>query len=224
MVIALKKLLHQMLEATDWIFSHPYCEACRAFITERSIICCECVTTIRPVVSCSLPITKSYDITIFALGAYEGVLRKLILGKHRGNRLASQQLGVLLCAHPALAHLSCDVLVPVPLHWWRGMRRGYNQAHEMAQVLASHMGTTVLPIVRRTRATGYQSRLHSDERVQNVKNAFSVRPSQYDQLTGKHVIIVDDLFTTGATVREVAKAIRVCKPASIAVLVAARAL
>ena len=104
------------------------------------------------------------------------------------------------------------------------MRRGYNQAYEMAQVLATCTGGAVLPIVRRTRATGFQSRLHSDERAANVQNAFLVPAKWRAQLVGKHVVIVDDLFTTGSTVREVAKAIRACAPASISVVVAARAI
>ncbi|PKN03382.1 hypothetical protein CVU75_02475, partial [Candidatus Dependentiae bacterium HGW-Dependentiae-1] len=102
--------------------------------------------------------------------------------------------------------------------------RGYNQAHEMARVLACKRGCAVAPILKRARRTPFQSGLPAAKRAENVKNVFTliagVDPALF---TGKHIVLVDDLMTTGATLREAAKVLRTLNPASITAVVAARA-
>ena len=92
-----------------------------------------------------------------------------------------------------------DVVLPVPLHWLRRWTRGYNQAEVIARSVASHLGAEVrTDILRRTRRTHSQALLTLDEKTVNVSGAFSVRNdaglSKYN-----HSLIVDDVFTTGAT-------------------------
>lgn len=89
------------------------------------------------------------------------------------------------------------VVVPVPLHWWRRMRRGYDQSRLMARAFAKAKGLPIASLLRRVRATREQSHLRAREaRKANVRGAFAVRPVD---LTGWTVWLIDDVKTSGAT-------------------------
>lgn len=91
-----------------------------------------------------------------------------------------------------------DLLVPVPLHWWRRLQRGYNQSELLcrgiAEVMPREVNTTAVVRHRYTRQQSLQS---GDSRAANVEGAFRLRHP--DQLAGRHVLLVDDVLTTGAT-------------------------
>jgi len=130
---------------------------------------------------------------------------------------------------PALAELLCrecqhlpddiDAVLPVPLHWRRRWFRGFNQADELAAPVAKHLGLPVLRNVKRVRATPFQSGLSARERAQNLRGAFDVRGS----ITAKHILIVDDVITTGATVRQLARVLRRAGAGKVSALAVARA-
>lgn len=96
-----------------------------------------------------------------------------------------------------------DVLLPVPLHWRRHAARGFNQAAELCSGIRRQTGLRMLCGVRRVRATPSQSGLDAGARQRNLLNAFACRQT----LTARHVLIVDDVITTGATCSQLA---RVC--------------
>lgn len=96
-----------------------------------------------------------------------------------------------------------DALLPVPLHRWRHMRRGFNQAKELAAPIARQLGVPLVGNVQRTIATPYQSGLDARQRRRNLKAAFRVRGS----ICARHVAIVDDVVTTGETCRQLAAAV-----------------
>ena len=101
-----------------------------------------------------------------------------------------------------------DLVIPVPLHWTRKYKRGYNQADIIAKDLASTLGARLdTKALKRTRRTGSQVRLTGEERERNVSGAFKVR--RKENIAGRrHVLIVDDVYTTGATLAACAEAIR----------------
>ena len=91
-----------------------------------------------------------------------------------------------------------DALVPVPLHWWRRMRRGYNQSELLCRGIATVMPRKVFTdVVIRHRYTRQQSLQSAVARSHNVDGAFRLRHSR--QLEGRHILLVDDVLTTGAT-------------------------
>ncbi len=107
---------------------------------------------------------------------------------------------VLCAANPHLP-TDIDAVLPVPLHWRRKMRRGFNQASELAKPVADALNVELLRGVDRCKATPYQSGLKAFERRRNLRRAFTVRK----QLQHKHVLIIDDVVTTGTTLSELAK-------------------
>ena len=130
---------------------------------------------------------------------------------------------------PALAQLACryidalppdiDALLPVPLHWRRKWWRGFNQAHEIARPVARQLGVPLIDCVRRARATRPQSGLSAGERQRNVQGAFVVR----GHCRARHVLIVDDVITTGVTIAQLARAVLDSGADRVSALAVARA-
>jgi ComF family protein len=115
------------------------------------------------------------------------------------------------------------VLVPVPLHWRRAWRRRYNQSGALARVIAERSGVKVVPeALQRIRPTQQQIGLSRPQRASNVQGAFKVATPEQSRIAGRHVILVDDVLTSGATVDACARALLRAKAASVDVLVFAR--
>lgn len=112
-----------------------------------------------------------------------------------------------------------DGLLPVPLHWRRQAMRGFNQARELCEPLQSVLGIRIIEQVRRSRATPPQSGLAAVARQRNLRNAFVVR----GRLAASHVLIVDDVLTTGATCGQLARVLRGAGARQVSVLAVARA-
>ncbi|ALM09954.1 MAG TPA: hypothetical protein DEB30_02820 [Candidatus Peribacter riflensis] len=96
------------------------------------------------------------------------------------------------------------VLCPVPLHWARRFQRGFNQSELLARVVARERGLTVLPLLKRRRWTGSQMKRTREERLTGVQGAFCCTTDH----PPAHVVLIDDLSTTGATLESCARALR----------------
>lgn len=117
-----------------------------------------------------------------------------------------------------------DVVVPVPLHWLRRLNRGYNQSEHLAEGIARQMGLEVdsRSVVRHRYNPSQTRQLHS-ERWDNVEGIFRVRHPE--RLAGRHILLVDDVFTTGATIMSLGETILATVPdvrLSVAVLATTR--
>jgi ComF family protein len=157
----------------------------------------------------------------YSYGAYDGALRQLIhlLKYHRIRPLAGALAVHLATAYPLEQRF--DAIVPMPLHWFRFWRRGFNQAALLAKELGRRRGLPVLQAVRRKRATSSQAGLSGARRRANVRGAFA--PSGRRSLEGMRVLLVDDVMTTGATASACALALKSAGAAYVAVLTLARA-
>ena len=125
--------------------------------------------------------------------------------KYHGRLATARVLGTLLARWLAARglHQGIDVIVPVPLHPDRHAGRGFNQSAELARQVGRSLGLPVADsLARRRRATPPQVGLHVDERRSNLADAFAVRA-----VAGLRIAIVDDVTTTGATLRELAHAL-----------------
>ena len=113
-----------------------------------------------------------------------------------------------------------DVVLPMPLHPKRLQERGFNQSAEIARHLAHLLNKPLdRSTLLRTKSTQPQAGLRLKERAKNIRNAFECR----DNVTGKHLLLVDDVMTSGATVREASRVLAIHGAASIHVAVVARA-
>lgn len=216
-------MLNKIVQKFSQFIAPPFCANCRQFIDAREPLCQECYDSIIPVVSTELEITPSKTMRVFALSDYENPLKKLILAKNHNNRVAPEYLAQLIIKTLPLKTMTFDYLVPVPLHWTRLIHRGFNQSEIMANALSKHVGKPVLNALYRSKRTPFQSTLNAEDRSENVKSAFNLMPD-IPALNDKHVLLIDDLMTTGATLSSAAKLLLKCKPATITALVACRKL
>lgn len=166
-----------------------------------------------------------FDETI-AAGLYDGRLRNLLLAMKSGSgNTVSLAMARLLWRqrHERFTSLNVDVVAPIPLHWRRRLAHGTNSASVLAEVLASQLRAPRADgLLRRRRHTPPQSELTPRQRWENVRRAFSVGASYH--LKNAHVLVVDDILTTGATCSEAARALRKAGAARVTIAVVARAI
>ena len=208
-----------LLSAEIWsslrFIARPHCNICGypfEFTVEGEALCGACLVEKPPFASARAALV------------YDDASRGLILKFKHADRLDAavpiagwlQQAGAEMLA-------ACDVIVPVPLHRWRLLRRRYNQAAVLALVLSRRCGRPCLPDgLRRTRHTASQGTKGFRERHRNVRGVFAVSARRVKTLAGKTVVLVDDVYTSGATLRECTKTLLKAGAASVHVLTAAR--
>jgi len=155
---------------------------------------------------------------------YDDVSRDMVLKfKHADHTYAVHAFVPWLCRVGEDMLARADYIVPVPLHRFRLLQRRYNQAALIAAVLAKGCGLQSLPeVLKRRRATASQGHMNYKERRKNVRNAFAVPETAYPVIAGKNIVLVDDVYTTGATVKECTKALLKAGAAEVHVLAVAR--
>jgi ComF family protein len=158
----------------------------------------------------------------YSFGFYDGPLRKLIhLFKYSGMKPLGKRLAGLLCrALPDEGAERFDAIVPMPLHWRRRLRRGFNQSEILARLLARQRRIPMLDAVQRVRPTATQAGLTNSYRRKNVAGAFRV--SRKSRVAGKHILLVDDVMTTGSTGTACAAALKRAGARSVTLLTLAR--
>ena len=155
---------------------------------------------------------------------YDGQGRALILRlKHPG----SEDVAALLARHMARAGerllSGADVLVPVPLHRWRLLRRGYNQSALMAQHLSKLAGKPVcVDALRRIRATPPLGGLSAQARADAMANVIALRPRRRSRVESQRILLIDDVLTSGATAAACTRALLDAGALNVDVLVASR--
>ena len=210
------------------LFYPSFCRSCNVLVLQRSVFCDDCLQKVKPVVSVYLPITPKKPLKLFAISAYKNPIRPLILKKSYSDILASKQLAQLIFDMTPIKDLNFDYIVHIPLHWTRYAKRGYNQSAVMAKVLSKKLKIPHLNVLKRKKRTIFQSKLSFEKRQENLKDAFSVR-FRYKQeggkfLKDKKILLVDDLCTTGATLKNAARILLKFEPQSISAVVACRVI
>jgi ComF family protein len=161
-----------------------------------------------------------------AAGLYEGLLQQLILeAKGPAHDAVAESLADCLWQEvgPRLERLDIDAVVPVPMHWMRRWWRLANSPEVMAERLAGHLGVRCRRrwLVKH-RHTQRQAALPRTERLTNLKGAFLARLPR--RVAGRHILLVDDVLTTGATCSEAARVLKRAGAAEVTVAVVARTL
>ncbi len=111
-----------------------------------------------------------------------------------------------------------ELLVPLPLHWWRRWRRGYNQSALLAEYIGRRLNIPCLYALKKTRRGRSQKQLSRRERLLNLKGSFTLAAP----IAGKHIALIDDVMTTGATAETACKTLQAAGAASVEVWVLAR--
>ena len=213
-----KVLLHHARRATqrflDILFP-PQCAGCKK---SGTVLCSSCIANFALSVSplcqqCGTPLSAPgickqcyyHPVGLSGLrtvGTYAGPLRLCIHAlKYDGNVRLAEPLGDILAKAYLHYGLQADMIIPVPLHHERQQQRGYNHAHLLAEVCAARINIPLYDhILLRHRPTPAQVGLTANERHLNVAGAFQCMPAfTTGALLGRRILIIDDVYTTGAT-------------------------
>ncbi len=222
----------------------PRCLACGVMVEKNGLLCPTCWSRLGFIApplcdSCGLPFAFAvaertrcaacvaepppFDRARAAL-VYDDASRRLILGfKHADRTEAAPAFARWLARAGAPLLDDAEVIVPVPLHRWRLLRRRYNQAALLAVAVGRLARRPVIPdLLVRRRSTPSQGGLGRKGRARNVAGAFALRPGRADRIRGRRVLLIDDVHTTGATVGECVRALRRSGAAAVDVLTLAR--
>ncbi|HEY7229602.1 MAG TPA: ComF family protein [Pseudolabrys sp.] len=220
------------------------CPSCRELLGHGVGLCASCwskLSLIEPPYCARLGIPFAYDpgpglLSMEAIAnpptydraraavRYDDIARSLVHSLKYGDRLdLAPMMGnwMARAGHELLK--DADALVPVPLHWRRLWARRFNQSAALASIIATRSGVRVVPSgLRRVRATPQQVGKSKAERAENVQGAFRASAEHGADITGRRLVLVDDVLTSGATVDACARALRRAGAAHVDVLVFAR--
>ena len=209
----------------------------------RYPVCAECIAAVQPLDAeyfCALCRTPFLDAAsldetgrcavcresargfdaAYSFGAYENQLRELIhLFKYQRIIALARPLGRMIASALPLDE-SIDLIVPVPMHWTRRWSRGFNQAERLARRVGHARRVPVVAGLTRIKRTPPQAGLTHAERQQNIERVFVARHAK--QLNGRRVLLIDDVFTTGATAGACAVALKEAGARSVVLLTLAR--
>lgn len=196
------------------VIAPPFCERCGKPVVEAGPDCRDCRGR------------RLYLRRARALGVYDGTLKQAVhaLKFEHGRRVAYPLAQLALATQPAETW-RVDVVTFVPMHPTKRRERGYNQAELLARALARRIEKPVWPILKVARRTKDQSQLDLAARRQNVRDAFRVRAldeRSAARLRGRRILLVDDVFTSGATANECARALKRAGAGEVDVFAAAR--
>lgn len=214
--------LNTLYSLVQSAFLPSYCLFCRELVRQNIIFCAACSERIHPIASMTIKITQNDYMQVYAACRYQDPVKRLILAKGWSERSASTAMGVFIWERTPLANVFFDYLVPIPLHWTRFAWRGYNQAEVIASVLAKKSSKPMVTLLKRIKKTRFQSELSGVQRIENVNKVFRVCDSDISLIKNKHIMLVDDLMTTGSTLRSAAKTLMILQPASISAVVTCR--
>ena len=157
---------------------------------------------------------------------YGGVAREMVQGlKYRDRTDLAPWMAKWMMRTGGELVSEADLIVPVPLHWRRFFKRKFNQSAELGRALSRQSGVPLVPdALKRVKLTRQQVGLERKEREDNVRGAFSVPPEREIAIAGRRVLLIDDVYTTGATVGAATKALRKGGAAAVDVLTFARVL
>lgn len=212
----------------------PFCDDCRHELVEAAGSACpRCAMPVGPHARLDGGCSECRDRPLgfdaaVALGPYQGPVRHLCLAlkQERAAWLARWLADVWVEARgPALPVAPNEEvrIVPVPLHWWRRWRRGYDQADAFAARLARRLDLPYCPALRRARPTAKLAGLGRSARRHALKKAFRVRRGAAAEIAGRTVLLVDDILTSGATCGAAARILKQAGAKRVVVAVIGRA-
>lgn len=187
------------------------CTLCGAPANNATGICRECLVLPRPWFRGTAPFR------------YQGLAGELM---RRYKYFGHTELAPFFARGMALAWQQRQgpsrpaAIIPIPLHWLRRIQRGFNQSLLLAEFLGRELSLPVITPLKRPRSTGHQARLDARERLKNLRKAFVAEPKA---VAGKSLLLLDDVFTTGATLSAAAEALLAAGAAEVSVITAARA-
>lgn len=211
-----------------------FCILCKR---EGFVLCSDCENALVPniVLACSLCHSPSFlgqtcttcdsvlD-AVVALSSYETPIIQALITAYKYEYVRALEPSIALFIDRFFRKNTItfpyDYLVPIPLHYRKFAERGFNQAEEVARMLSRHIFIPLSSPLRRVRHTKPQAHLEKEARIENAKSLFRV--TSVEEVVGKRILLVDDVYTTGATMQACARALLAAGATAVGGFVLAR--
>lgn len=221
----------------------PACIACRVPTATSPGFCADCWSALPALAGtlcqcCGLPLPLAWAAEALCLGClrdppdfararaaclYDGPARRAVLAFKNGREAYAPLMAAAMRRAAPDLEATSSIVVPVPLHRWRLFARGYNQAAVLAHEIARQSGAQLaLDALVRVKNTPISRGLNRAQRRRNVAGAFRVPPSARARLKDAHILLVDDVMTSGATASACARTLRRAGAAQVDVITYAR--
>lgn len=209
----------------DFIYSPARCGVCKAVVSKNGELCPDCwnkleIITNPKCIKCGYPFpvnieaycpfclnNKTYYDYLRSFCVYNDFSKKIILQfKYNSNFKNLKFMGNALISLCSELVVKPDIIIPMPLSYKRLFQRGYNQAYLLAKPVAKYLNLKIdfLTVKRKHKEfMGHKTYL---KRLENIKNVFSIKNNK--NIKDKNVLIIDDVFTTGASLNELAKTLK----------------
>ena len=201
-----------------------HCILCGQTITDSERgLCTECRRQMEAGMQTLICYPPEYVSDVICAGRYHGSYRTALLRlKYAQQPYRLYPIAELMAQAWDWHHMPLpDVITCVPMNAWHQFRRGFNQSEEFAKYLSEKWGVPYQSLLKRKLISHKQSRLSAKQRQENAARSFALK-KEID-LSGRRILLIDDIVTTGATVSNCAKLLREGRPESIWVLAAAKA-
>ena len=181
-----------------------FCDKCKKSLPFNNGNICEvCGAKISGVGKCVICGTKKFFEIARAPFLYDGIIKKLIYNfKYNNAKYLFKPLSKYMVECYIKNKMNADLIIPIPLHFKKLKQRGYNQSELLSIEISKILNIPVLNALSRIRDTSTQTNLTFKERKENMKRAFKINDSA---IKGKNVLLVDDVYTSGATIKEACK-------------------
>ena len=193
------------------------CRKCRNKVVYlQPPLCLRCSKPIRTGAICSKCQSQTWDIDgIYSIFKYGGAIRQAVIQfKYHNIKALADPLSQLMSSYLIRHNLSFDIIIPVPIHKRRLRERGYNQSSLLAQRLSRMTSIPVMEgILIRTKHTPSQAKSDSiEQRRKNIRNAFKCTGHN---ISGKRILLIDDVCTSGSTLNSCAASLKAAGAASV---------
>lgn len=178
------------------------------FITEK--VCNKCGEPIKSLANyctkCKNHIDRNFDIARSVFLYADDIRRAVINMKYYGKKYLARHLSFFLFDKYAQSNFDCDIVIPVPMSAKSYKKRGYNQTELLCKTFRDNGHKVCTDLVEKYRETENQVNLNFADRQQNIVDAFRVKDKSL--VKNKNILLVDDIYTTGATASEIAKVLK----------------
>lgn len=184
------------------------CGICKSKINKNNT-CEKCSNILKYTMKMELTVRKInlYVDELVSLFIYKSFIRNKILEfKFEGRAYMAYTFAEFMCEAIKANHLNVDLVMPVPIHRKRLMERGYNQSELLSRYISKNLKIRHCKSLFKKKNNIVQSSLNYEKRWSNVINAYSIR--FHKNFSGKRILLIDDIYTTGATVNECAKILK----------------
>ncbi len=222
----LNKIKETLCQITSFLFADENCSHCNKSlnlnkIKKENIICCNCFNELKKTIPISFYFSKN-KVYVYSLTLYEGKIKKILHSKYYKNENPYYFFGEKMADYFLKYNLIADYIIPIPQHFIKKCTRQFNQSEILAKEISKKTNIKFLKCLHVKKYYKSQNKIKIENRNDNVKNVFG-KNKNIEDLNDKTLCIVDDIYTSGSTIKEAIRSLNI-KNSKIIIFVIAKCI